>query len=62
MPVRPVPVVMGGVLIQNRAQVPLPGDQHPVGDLGPDGVHPAAERNEDAIAAWRSQTWAKVRG
>jgi len=53
---------MGGVLIQNRAQVPLPGDQHPVGDLGPDGVHPAAERNEDAIAAWRSQTWAKVRG
>lgn len=25
-------------------------------------VHRAVERNEDAIAAWRSQTWAKVRG
>jgi putative transposase len=25
-------------------------------------AHRAAERDEDAIAAWRSQTWAKVRG
>ena len=25
-------------------------------------VHRAAERDEDAIAAWRAQTWAKVRG
>ena len=25
-------------------------------------VHRAAERNEAAIAAWRAQTWAKVRG
>jgi transposase len=25
-------------------------------------VHRAAERNEKAIAAWRAQTWAKVRG
>lgn len=25
-------------------------------------VHRAVERNEDAIAAWRTQTWAKVRG
>ena len=25
-------------------------------------VHRAAERNEKAIAAWRTQTWAKVRG
>jgi putative transposase len=25
-------------------------------------VHRAAERDKDAIAAWRSQTWAKVRG
>jgi putative transposase len=24
-------------------------------------VHRAAERDEDAIAAWRAQTWAKVR-
>jgi hypothetical protein len=27
-------VVVRGVLIQDRAQVPWPGDQHPVGDLG----------------------------
>jgi Winged helix-turn helix len=25
-------------------------------------VHRAAERDEDAIAEWRSQAWAKVRG
>jgi winged helix-turn-helix protein len=25
-------------------------------------VHRAAERNEAAIAAWRAETWAKVRG
>ena len=25
-------------------------------------VHRAAERHEDAIAAWRAVTWAKVRG
>ena len=25
-------------------------------------VHRAAERDEDAIAAWRAATWAKVRG
>ena len=25
-------------------------------------VHRAAERDEDAIAAWRATTWAKVRG
>ncbi len=25
-------------------------------------VHQAAERDEDAIAAWRAKTWAKVRG
>ena len=25
-------------------------------------AHRAAERDEDAIAAWRSQTWAKTRG
>jgi hypothetical protein len=30
-----------GVLSQDRAQVPRPGDEHPVGDLGPDGAHPA---------------------
>jgi transposase len=25
-------------------------------------IHRAAERDENAIAAWRTQTWAKVRG
>ena len=25
-------------------------------------AHRAAERDEDAIAAWRAVTWAKVRG
>ena len=25
-------------------------------------IHRAAERDEDAIAAWRAVTWAKVRG
>jgi putative transposase len=25
-------------------------------------IHRAAERDEEAIAAWRAQTWAKVRG
>ena len=25
-------------------------------------AHRAAERDEDAIAAWRARTWAKVRG
>ena len=44
---------------------------HAAGHLlpaAPDGLYPqvpahrAAERDEAAIAAWRSQTWAKVRG
>ena len=34
-------VVVRDVLFQDRAQVPLPGDQHPVGDLGPGCSHPA---------------------
>jgi transposase len=25
-------------------------------------VHRAAERDEDAVTAWRAETWAKVRG
>ena len=31
-----MPVVMHAVLIQDRPQVPRPGDQHPIGDLRPD--------------------------
>src|SRR5215472_4158751 len=34
-PVRAMLVVMRNVLVQDRAQVPWPDDQHPVGDLGP---------------------------
>jgi hypothetical protein len=30
---------MGGVLVQDREQVPRPGDQHPVDDLSPNGAH-----------------------
>ena len=37
--VRAVPVVVGGVLGQDRAQVPLAEDQQPVGDLGPGGEY-----------------------
>ena len=35
---------------------------HRMGFIPQVPVHRAAERDEDAIAAWRSQTWAKVRG
>jgi hypothetical protein len=38
--VRAMPVVVGGVLVQDRAQVPWPGDEHPVGHLGPDSAYP----------------------
>jgi hypothetical protein len=39
--VRAMVVVVRDVFIQDRAQVPRPGDQHPVGDLGPGCSHPA---------------------
>jgi hypothetical protein len=32
-------VVVGLVLGQDRPQMPLAEDQHPVGDLGPGGEH-----------------------
>ena len=40
-PMRPRGVVVGGVHGKHLAQVPLAEDQHPVGDLGPDGQHEA---------------------
>src|SRR5580692_11684103 len=40
-PVRAMVVVVRDVLGQDRAQVPRPGDQHPVGELGPGGPYPA---------------------
>ena len=33
------PVVMGLVFGQDRPQMPLAEDEHPVSDLGPDGEH-----------------------
>jgi hypothetical protein len=40
-PVRAMLVVTHGVVVQDRVQVPWPGDQHPIGDLGPGCAHPA---------------------
>jgi hypothetical protein len=37
----PPPVVVCRVLGQDRPQMPLAEDQHPVGDLGPGGEHEA---------------------
>ena len=37
---RAMPVVMGYILVQDRLQVPWPGDQHPLGDLGPGCAYP----------------------
>src|SRR5215468_146142 len=39
-PVRAMLVIVRGVLVEDRPQVPRPGDQHPVGDLDPGGAHP----------------------
>ena len=35
----PPPVVVCRILGQDRSQMPLAEDQHPVGDLGPGGEH-----------------------
>ena len=39
--VRAVPVVVAGVLAQDRAQVPFALDEHPVGALGSRGAYPS---------------------
>jgi len=44
-PVRAMLVVMRDVLVQDRVQVPRPGDEHPVGDLGPGRAHPVPLQN-----------------
>jgi hypothetical protein len=36
-----MPVIVHDVLVQDRAQMPWPGDQHPVGNLGLGCPHPA---------------------
>ncbi len=46
-PVRTMPVIVRDVVIQHRPQVPRPGDQHPIGALGPDCAHPT----------FRQSTW-----
>ena len=43
-PVQTMPAVMRGVLLQDRPQVARPGDQHPIGDLGPGRAHQAIRR------------------
>jgi hypothetical protein len=40
-PVRPVRVVMVGVLAEDQPQVPFAGDQHPVQALAAGAAHPA---------------------
>ena len=44
-------VVMGLVLGQDRPQMPLAEDQHPVGDLGPGGEH---EPFRIGVRSWAS--------
>jgi hypothetical protein len=50
-------VIVRGVLVQDVAQVPWPGDQHPVGDLGPDGANPALGIGVGSRAARRVFHW-----
>jgi hypothetical protein len=52
-PMRAMLVVMHNVLIQNRAQVPCPGNQHPVRELGPNCPHPAFSKSIRPQAARR---------
>ena len=49
----PSSVVVGLVLGQNRPQMPLTEDHHPVGDLGPDGEHEPFRISVRARAARR---------
>lgn len=41
---------MRDVLVRDRVQIPRPGDQHPVGDLGPGCAHPCAAPNSFIVA------------
>jgi hypothetical protein len=47
--VRPVPVVMAGVLAEDRSKVPFVVDQHPVGALGSCAAYPSPGM---AVRAW----------
>ena len=46
-------IIMGSALIQDRAQVPSPADQRPVGDLGP-GCPKELGINEGTLGNWVS--------
>ncbi len=48
--VRPVRVVVTGVLVKDQPQVPLAGDQHPVQALAPGAGDPAFR---DRVAPYR---------
>jgi hypothetical protein len=48
---RPLRVVVRGVLGQHPAEVPLVKDQHAVGELGSDGQH---EAFGEAVSPWLS--------
>ena len=50
---RPSSVVVGLVLGQDRPQMPLAEDEHPVGDLGPGGEHEPFRVSVRARAAGR---------
>jgi hypothetical protein len=40
-----MPVVMRGILAGDQPQMPRTGDEHPVGEFGPDGPHPVPLQN-----------------
>jgi hypothetical protein len=48
-PVRAMPVIVRDILIQDRPQVPRPGDQHPVSDYSPRCPHPAFGVRRDSV-------------
>jgi hypothetical protein len=50
-PVRAMAVAMGGVLIQDHAQVPRPGGQHPVSDPQPGLCAPSARHKRSPRAS-----------
>jgi hypothetical protein len=60
--VRAMLAIVRDVLVQDRAQMPCPGDQHPVGDLGPGGAHPALGIGVRPRAAWRDLHHLDLRG
>jgi hypothetical protein len=52
-----MPVVMRDVLLQDRVQIPHPGDQHPVGDLSPHSDPTSRQEHHPVrrILAWNGR-------